>query len=284
MGRISNAEKAEKAAALLGQQNPVSNQEPQKPIESNADQAQNEGISSGASDDKKEITEINSTPGEDKDEPTATQELLDKNPIFVKAGIVVGDPESVAGAKYKAYNESLITEETLTEELKTAGVIVGDDPKEVEEKLAAYQESQKPALITEEDLEKDPNLKLAGVSVGDNIQEAYKKIDDYNQKLESEKPILVTQKDLDNNENLVPAGVVIGDTLEESDKKLQAHQQKLKDDAAAAKTDNNGESPVYHGDHLTEDIINLEGLQTTYDWDEVTAPEHLKLKPGTTQE
>lgn len=43
--------------------------------------------------------------------------------------------------------------------------------------------------------------------------------------------------------------------------------------------DQNPEKYIYHSDFLTADLIDLEGLEVTGNWDEVTYTPHLELKP-----
>lgn len=139
----------------------------------------------------------------------------------------------------------------------------------------------------------------AGVQVGDTLDAAREKIDglreeklnngesDFNVPVPASKPV-VTQEDLNEVPFAEEAGITLGMDREEAFQKFKAHLEanphlyptdhpnyKAKEEAPAEEVD--PESYVYHGDFLTEGQLEMPNI--TYDWDEVTAPDHLAAKP-----
>lgn len=102
----------------------------------------------------------------------------------------------------------------------------------------------------------------------------------------TEKPkTYITKEDFEKMPILAEAGLKIGDednleNLKKFDDFMKANPWKFPTDHPDYRPEPEGTKEyVFHGDHLSEDQINDHELLKTYDWDQVTAPQHLRLKP-----
>nr|GEZ64755.1 hypothetical protein [Tanacetum cinerariifolium] len=190
--------------------------------------------------------------------------------------------------------------ESMREQLFKDGVLGGSDQGdhvifnelEVEDYVAKMPKEKQDNALTQEQINEVPYAEQAGIVIGDNYNDAMAKYDGYlqanphlyNPEHPNYKPIqdLVTTEDMISFPFLSKVGVTVGEVkTDELQKKVQdfleANPWEYPTDSPyyKPKPEDNTEY-VYHGDFLTVDQL---GNKVTYDWDEVTAPEHLLLKP-----
>jgi len=151
----------------------------------------------------------------------------------------------------KEPNILTITETILAEneEMRDAGVVVGDTWDQSDDKVEAYR---KTLPIDLAQFETQPLLLLAGLKPGDLMSD------------ENEKKLVDFAESIGINAEM---------TNSEISDKIEAYKLTL-----LPPIESNPDNYVYHCDHLNEWQIH-QNLKLTGSWDEVTAPEHLAIKP-----
>jgi len=182
-----------------------------------------------------------------------------------------------------------------SQEMQEAGVIPGDTVKEAQGKI---QENRDAMTVTEEDLQNIPFAAEAGIFLGQDRGEGFRLFTEHLEKnphlYPKEDPRYKPEVEVKNLADLLEEGVelneeeikllVFNGILDESGEKVLIEDKFtdfLEDKArieAENPTQDKKDKHIYHGDFLTESQM---GNKITFDWDEVTAPEHLAIKPET---
>jgi len=143
-------------------------------------------------------------------------------------------------------------EKILIEGTVVDGVITMN-PDKWEQFVVENAEESINQVIEQSDIDSFPYLEKAGIKVGDTRPESIEKFKAY----------------------LTLIGAELTDDNEQIDAKIAAYEASLN------KNDNsdNADKYVYHADHLSKAQVRTEGIKTTHVWEDVTAPDHLLLKP-----
>lgn len=224
----------------------------------------------------------------DGQEKTAIPANADGSANTITGGQEEGQPKETPGAEIEGI---LMTGEEV-KHLQEAGVIDADlkvllEGPELFKHLDAVQINRVEGVVTEEEINNSPLFTFANVEPGDN-QEAIRYKVTYKRQMDEE----VTEQDLIGFPELAFAGIVLGMTKGEAMELLNKFVEENPDAVEAIRngtyvplTENKGaegqetgqeDEFIYHGDFLEEHQL---GKKVTYDWNEVTAPEHLPKRP-----